>query len=86
MEELLKKYQKIRFSGAGDSHQNGAAKHAIKTVVTTERTMLMHAVLICYDEKLSTDIWPMTMIDVVWVYNRTPDTQSGLSAIGICSG
>ena len=26
MEELLKKHQKIRFSEAGDSHQNGAAE------------------------------------------------------------
>ena len=47
MEELLKKQQKIRFSGAGDSHQNGAADRAIKTVVTMERTMLMHAALRC---------------------------------------
>ena len=39
MGELLKKQQKIRFSGAGASHQNGAAERAIKTVVTMERTM-----------------------------------------------
>ena len=31
---LLKKKQNIRFSGAGASHQNGAAERAIKTVVT----------------------------------------------------
>ena len=46
MEELLKNQQKIRFSGAGASHQNGAAERAIKTVVTMARTMLMHAELI----------------------------------------
>ena len=45
MEELLKKHQNIRFSGAGASHQNGSAKRAIKTVVTMARTMLMHAAL-----------------------------------------
>ena len=33
MEELLKKQQKIRFSGSGASHQNGAAERAINTVV-----------------------------------------------------
>ena len=33
MEELLKKQQNIRFSGAGASHQNGVAERAIKTVV-----------------------------------------------------
>ena len=34
MEEMLKKQQKIRFSGASASHQNEAAERAIKTVVT----------------------------------------------------
>ena len=77
MEELLKKHQKIRFIGAGASHQNGAAEHAIKTVVTMERTMLMHAALRCPEETFSTDIWTMIMDHAVWVYNRTPDMQSG---------
>ena len=39
MEELFKKQQKIRFSGAGASYQNGAAERAIKTVVNMARTM-----------------------------------------------
>ena len=33
MEELLKKQQNIRFSGAVASHKNGAAERSIKTVV-----------------------------------------------------
>ena len=49
MEELLKKQQKIRLSGAGASHQNGSAERATKTVVTMERTMLMHDALRCLD-------------------------------------
>ena len=85
MEELLKKQQKIRFSGAGASHQNGAAERAIKTVVTTARTMLMYAALICPEDILSTDLCPMAMDYAVWVYNRTPDMQSELSAIEIWS-
>ena len=85
IEKLLKKQQKIIFREAGDSHQNGAAKRAIKTVVTMARTMPMHAALICPEETLSTDIWPMAMDYAVWVYNRTPDMQSGLSAIEIWS-
>ena len=56
MEELLKKQQKIRFSGAGASHKNGAAERAIKEVVTMARTMLMHAALRCPEDTLSTDI------------------------------
>ena len=67
MEELLKKQQKIRFSGAGTSHRNGAAERAIKTVVTMARTMLMHAALRCPEDTLSTDLWPMAMDYAVWV-------------------
>ena len=81
----MKKQQKIRFSGAGASHQNGAAESAIKTVVTMARIMLMHAALRCPEDTFSTDIWPMAMYYALWVYNRTPDMQSGLSAIEILS-
>ena len=83
MEDLLKKQKKIRFSGAGYSHQNGAAERAIKTIVTIARTMLVHAALRCPEYTLSTDICPMAMDYAAWVYNRTPDMQSGLSAIEI---
>ena len=75
MEELLKKHQKIMFSGAGDSHQNGASERAIKTVFTMERNMLMHAELRCPEETFCTDLWPMAMDYAVWVYNRIPDMQ-----------
>ena len=47
MEEVLKKQQKIRFSEAGASHQNGAAERVIKTVVIMARTILMNAALRC---------------------------------------
>ena len=61
MEELLKNQQNIGFGGAGASYQNGALYHAIKTVVTTEMTMLVHAALRCAKETLSTHIWPIKM-------------------------
>ena len=85
MEELLKKQQKIGFSGAGTSNQNGAAERTIKTVVTMARIMLMHAAIICPEETLSTDLWPMSMDYDVWVYNRIPDMQYGLFPIEILS-
>ena len=69
----MKKQQKIRFSGAGASHQNGAAERAIKTVVPMAITMLIHAALRCPEDTFSTDLWPMAMDYAVWVYNRTPD-------------
>ena len=75
MEETLKTQQKIIFSGAGASNQNGAAERAIKTVVTMARTMLMPDALRLPDDTFSTDLWPMAMDYYVWVYNWTPDMQ-----------
>ena len=81
MEDLLKKQQTIRFSGAGSSHKNGTEERSIKTVVTMTSTTLTHAAIRCPEETLSTNICPMAMDYAVWVYNRTPDIKSGLSAI-----
>ena len=85
MEELLNNQKKIRFSGAGASHHNGAAEGATKTVVTMERNMWMHSARRCPDDTLSVDLWPMAMDYAVWVYNWIPDMQSRLSAIEIWS-
>ena len=54
MEEMLNNQQNIRFSGASASHQNVAAERAIKTVVTMARTTLIHAALICPEQREST--------------------------------
>ena len=81
----MKKQKKIRFSGAGASHQNGALERAINKVVTMERTMLMHAALRCPEYTFSTDLCLMAIDYSVWVYNRIPDMQSELSAIEIWS-
>ena len=81
MKDLLNSQKQIRFSGAVASHQIGAAERVIKTVVTMERKMLMHAALICPEDTLSTDIWPMEMYYAVWVYNWIPDAQSGVYTI-----
>ena len=77
----MKNQHKIRFSGAGASHQNGAAERAIKTVVTMANTMLMHAVIRFPEDTLSTDLWTMAIDCSVWVYNWTPDIQSGSAAV-----
>ena len=59
MEGLLNKQQNIRFSGAGASHQNGAAERAVKTEFNMENIQVMHASLRCPEETLTTDIWTM---------------------------
>ena len=85
MKELLKNQQKIRFSGASASHQNGIEESAIKAVVTMERAMLIHAALRCPKYILSTDIWTAAINYAIWIYNQILGIQSGLSAIEIWS-
>ena len=53
MEELLKKQQKIRFSGASASHQNGPAERATKKVFTMASDILMQYWMICHKDTLS---------------------------------
>ena len=55
MEELLNKHQKIRFSGARASYQNGAAERATKTVVIMASATLMQAWMIYNKDTLSID-------------------------------
>ena len=64
MEELLKKYQNIRFSGNVASNKNDSTERTIKMVVNMESTMLMQAALICPKDKLFTSFgqWKCTML------------------------
>ena len=79
----MNKQQKITFSGAGYSHQNGAAERAINTVVTMARTILIHAALRFPEDTFFTDICPVAMDYDLWVYNQIPDIQYRLAAIEI---
>ena len=55
MEDLLKKQQKIMFSGAGASHKNGLADRTINMVVAIASAILMKTRIICHKDTLSTD-------------------------------
>ena len=55
MKDMLKKHQKIRFSGASASHQNGASERAIKTLVNMASVILMQDWMICHKDTLSID-------------------------------
>ena len=41
VEDTLKNQKKIRFNGAGASHQNGSTESTVKVVVTMKRIMFM---------------------------------------------
>jgi transposase InsO family protein len=77
--ELVSKGQNIRFSGSGAAHQNGVAERGIRTVVGMARTMMLHAALRYGDRVITQDLWPQAMDHAVWLYNRMPRTDTGLS-------
>ena len=55
MKDMPKKQQKIRFSGAGASHQNGASESTINMVVTMASAILIQAGMKCHKDTLSTN-------------------------------
>ena len=81
MGHLIERHQNIRFSGAGAAHQNGVAERGIKTVVDMARTMLIHAAMRSPSGTISAELWPMAIDHAVWIYNRLPRMETGLSAI-----
>ena len=61
--DLSKNQQKIKFSGASASHQNGEAECAIKTVVTMASVILMQAWMICVEISPVTRRWSVQPLD-----------------------
>ena len=80
MNELHKLGQEIHFCGVGAHHQNGVAERAIRTVSDSARTLMLHAAL-RWPEEVSQDLWPMAMEYAVFLYNRMPNQQSGISPL-----
>ncbi len=78
LEELDKKDQTIRLSGVGAHHQNGVAENAIKNVVRTARTMMIHAAL-RWPEQADKKLWPMALQHAVFLHNHTPRQDTQLS-------
>ena len=79
MHQLISSNQQIRFSGVGAAHQNGVAERSIRTVVDMARTMMIHAAMRSPQGTISADLWPMAMDHAVWIYNRIPRMDTGLS-------
>lgn len=78
LEELIHSNQKVRFSGSGAAHQNGVAERGILTVVTMARTMLIHAAM-RHGTAIKPEHWPQAMDHAVWLYNRIPRMDTGIS-------
>ena len=77
--------QKLDFSGVGAHHQNGVAERAIRTVVESARTMMLHAAIYWPDEA-DLLLWPMALEYAVHLWNHTPGRESGVAPLELFSG
>ena len=84
MEEIATNYQNIRFSGVGAKWQNGAAEGAISIVTSKARTMMLHAA-IHWPELEDKSLWPLAVDYATYLYNHTPNPDSGVSPAEIFS-
>jgi hypothetical protein len=81
-EECSEKMQSQSFSGVGAQHQNSKAERAIQTIMYMARTFLVHSSLHWTDigaDDIS--LWPFAVKHAVWLYNRVPNQESGLTPL-----
>jgi hypothetical protein len=79
-QECIEKGQTQSFSGVEAQHQNTKAKQAIQTVMYMARTFMVHASLHWTEHGVNDiSLWPFAVKHAVWLYNRVPNRESGLT-------
>ena len=73
--KLISKGQAIHHSGVSVHHHNGVAESAIKNVVRTSRTMMIHASL-RWPEHNKMDLWPLALSHYVHIHKEIPRMQT----------
>ena len=82
----LKEFRQIkRFADVGAHHSNALAERAIQTVMSMARTMMLHAT-IRWPEVADAQLWPMAVEYAVYIYNRLPQKDTGLSPLEVLTG
>ena len=78
--ECSEKRQSQSFSGVGAQHQNSKAERAIQTIMYMARTFMVHSSLHWTDMGADDiSLWPFAVKHAVWLYNRVPNVESGLT-------
>jgi hypothetical protein len=72
--------QTIRHAGVGAHHSNGIAERAISTVMSISRAMLHHSA-IHWPDIANVELWSLAVLHAVYVLNRVPREDSGLSPL-----
>jgi len=82
VKHLVEHHQSIRYSGKGAKWQNGVSKGAICIVVSKARTIMIHAAL-HWPEVDDDSLWPLAVSHASYLYNHTPNPESGIAPIEI---
>ncbi len=83
--KLVKDKQSIRFSGVGAKWQNGYAEGAINHIVSTARTMMIHAAL-HWPEQDDPSLWCLAVSHACHLHNHLPNRESGIAPIELFTG
>lgn len=67
-----------RFAGAGAHHHNAKVERCIRTIMNIARSMMFHAA-IHWPDMADPCLWPMAVQHAVYLYNRVPHEQTGVS-------
>ena len=77
-EHLRVFHQIARYANTGAHHSNGLAERHIGIVLSIARAMLHH-MAIHWPEASSTELWPFAVLHAVYLVNRVPSPETGLS-------
>jgi hypothetical protein len=81
-QDCTEKMQSQSFSGVGAQHQNSKAERAIQTIMYMARTFMVHSSLHWTDMGADDiSLWPFAVKHAVWIYNRVPNRESGLTPL-----
>ena len=69
---------KYNFSGVGAKHQNGIAERNIKTVAQYARANMLHLAT-HWPQQANASFWPQAVDYAIWVFNRMPNMNSGIT-------
>ena len=82
VKDIVDRGQNAKYSGVGAHHHNGVAERAIQTISNMSRTMMLHAG-IHWPDLVNSSLWPMAMEYAAYIYNHTPNMESGQAPIDI---
>ena len=74
--------QIITFVGTSAHHHNAVAERAIRTIMSIARTMMIHAAT-HWPEMADATLWPLAVNYAVYIFNRVPNRETGLSALDV---